>query len=123
MKRPLDEEPYDRDPRSCPTNFGLCDGTYVYVRDEHRTIFVLPDGHHLHPMVLGCAQPEIYAGDLTIKFGKIRDLTNLSGTFQFSDAEGLLAVASALEEIGFQIMPGAVRLFSHIDIARPKVLR
>ena len=123
MRRPLDEELYDRDPRSSPIDIGIADGSYVYVRDEHGTIFVLPDGQHLHPKVLGGSQLAMYAGDLTVKFGKIKDLTNLSGTFQFSDAEGLLDVAIVLEEIGFQIMPGAVRLISYIDIARAKVLR
>lgn len=65
----------------------------------------------------------MYAGDLTVERGRIRDLTNLSGTFQFSEAAGLLAVAVALEQKGFQVMPGAVRLFSHIDSSRPVVLR
>lgn len=102
---------------------GMKDGVYVFVQDEQGAIFVLPDGPHMHPKVLGEARPAMYAGDLTIESGKIKDLTNLSGTFQFSDAEGLLAVAATLEQIGFEIMLGAVRLFSHVDCARPKVLR
>ena len=123
MKSPLDSHPHDRDPRSCELEPGIADGVYVFVRDERGAVFVLPDGAHLHPKVLGGAQPAMYAGDLTIERGRIRDLTNLSGTFQFSDAEGLLAVAKALEQKGFRVMPGAVRLFSHVDSSRPVVLR
>jgi hypothetical protein len=123
MKSPLDSRPYDRDPRSRKLEHCIEDGVYVFVQDESGAIFVLPDGAHLHPRVLGSAQSAMYAGDLTIQRGRIRDLTNLSGTFQFSDAAGLLAVAEALEQKGFRIMPGAVRLFSHVDSSRPVVLR
>lgn len=123
MKRPLDSRPHIRDPRSCEFVPGIADGVYVFVQDESGAIFVLPDGAHRHPKVLGGARPAMYAGDLTVERGRIRDLTNLSGTFQFSDAEGLLAVATALERKGFWIMPGAVRLFSHVDSSWPVVLR
>ncbi|MEZ6125824.1 MAG: hypothetical protein R3C49_22080 [Planctomycetaceae bacterium] len=123
MKSPLDSRRYDPDPRSREIEPGIADGVYVFVQDENGSIFVLPDGAHLHPKVLGGAQPAMYAGDLTIERGRVQDLTNLSGTFQFSDAEGLLAVASALELKGFRIMPGAVRLFSHVDSSWPVVLR
>ncbi|MFO0978069.1 MAG: hypothetical protein U0996_16805 [Planctomycetaceae bacterium] len=123
MKTPLDNHPYDRDPRSREIAPGIVDGVYVFLQDESGTIFVLPDGPHMHPRILGSGLPAMYAGDLTIDCGRIRDLTNLSGTFQFSDAEGLLFVAKTLEEKGFRIMAGAVRLFSYVDSSRPIVLR
>ncbi|MBL8808908.1 MAG: hypothetical protein JNM43_01925 [Planctomycetaceae bacterium] len=123
MKSPLDSHPYERDSRSREIELGLADGAFVFVQVEYGAIFVVPDGPHMHPKVLGNAQPAMYAGDLTIDRGRIRDLTNLSGTFRFSDSEGLLAVARALELKGFCIMSGAVRLFSHVDSSRPVVLR
>jgi len=65
----------------------------------------------MHPKVLGGAQPASYAGDLTIENGVITDLTNLSGTFQFKNRAGLLAVANQLERQGLTVKPGAVRFF------------
>jgi hypothetical protein len=123
MKVPKDTTNYDRDPRSEPIRLGVADGCYVFVRDATKVIYVLPDGAHLHPKVLGGAEAAIYAGDLTVSGNRISDLTNCSGTFQFADKEGLLAVASALDELGFRIDEGAVRLFSYIDSARPEVIR
>ncbi len=123
MKGPLDRFPYERDARSRELRPGIKDGVYVFVQDKSGVIFVLPEGAHLHPKVLGGAQPAMYAGDLTVFHGSIQDITNLSGTFQFSDAAGLLAVAEAVKHLGFFIMPGAVRLFSYVDSSRPVVLR
>ncbi len=65
----------------------------------------------MHPKVLGGAQPANYAGDLTIRDGKVWDLTNLSGTFQFDDEAGLLAVAQEFRHQGFTVETGAVRFF------------
>lgn len=123
MKFPKDKTPYERDPRSAPIRLGLSDGCYVFVQDTEGTIHVLPDGVHLHPKVLGGAKAALYAGDVTVLGDRIVDLTNLSGTFQFSGREGLLSIAKSLEELGFRIDAGAVRLFSHIDSARPEVIR
>jgi len=67
-------------------------------------------------------EPAGYAGDLVIEHGRIKDVTNLSGTFQFEDPAGLLAVAFELERIGFEIDPGAVRFFPH-DGSLPGVLK
>jgi hypothetical protein len=121
MKAPQDKTPYPKDPRSTPISAGIADGGYVYVQDGNRVIHVLPDGPHLHPKVLGGAQPAMYAGDLTIRDGKVWDLTNLSGTFQFDDEAGLRAVASQLRQRGLEVEPGAVRLFP-ADGSRPIVL-
>lgn len=111
MKRPLDRTPYPKDPRSAPIAPGLTDGLYVYVQDAHGTVHVLPDGPHLHPKVLGNAEPALYAGDLTIQGGRVADLTNLSGTFQFDDEQGLRAVAAAVRQQGLEVEAGAVRFF------------
>jgi hypothetical protein len=94
----------------------------VYVRDANGTVHVAPDGPHMHPKVLGGAQPACYAGDLTIENGAVADLTNLAGTFQFKSRAGLLDVAKQLECQGLSIKPGAVRFFPP-DGSRPVTLR
>jgi hypothetical protein len=111
MKAPLDQTLYPRDSRSKPIGPGLPDGGYVYVQDLTAIVHVLPDGPHMHPKVLGGAQPALYAGDLTIKDGKVWDLTNLSGTFQFDDEAGLLSVAQEFRRQGLPVESGAVRIF------------
>ncbi|MEZ6069319.1 MAG: hypothetical protein R3C10_03400 [Pirellulales bacterium] len=119
---PLDSYPYQRDPRSRLIGIGLPDGPYVYVRDTAGFIHVVPDGPHLHPRVLGNAAPAWYAGDLTLAGDEVVDLTNLSGTFQFDDREGLLDVARVLAELGFEIRPNAVRFFP-MDGSSPYILQ
>ncbi|SFH68758.1 hypothetical protein [Planctomicrobium piriforme] len=89
---PLDPTPYPRDRRSIPIHLGLRDGLYVFVQNIDEIIYVLPDHPHAHPKVLGGGKPARYAGDLTVENGEIRDLTNLSGTFQFDDRVGLLGL-------------------------------
>ena len=74
-------------------------------------MLVLPDGPHMHPKVLGGAQPALYAGDLTMHSGRVLDLTNLSGTFQFDDELGLRAVAGQIRTQGVTIEVGGVRFF------------
>ncbi|MBL8826882.1 MAG: hypothetical protein JNM18_07825 [Planctomycetaceae bacterium] len=119
---PLDPFPHVPDPRSRALALGVTDGNYVYVLALTGVLHVLPDGPHLHPKILGLAQPVLYAGDLRITNGKICDVTNLSGTFQFDDAQGLLEVARALEALGFVVEPAAVRFFP-TDGSTPLVLR
>ena len=97
------------------------DGGYVYVLDLHGVIHVLPDGPHLHPKVLGNAQPVEHAGDLTIQDGRISDVANLSGTFACDDREGLHNVADELRRLGFDIEEEAVRYFPP-DGSRPVVI-
>jgi len=84
---------------------------YVFVQDVQGTVHVVPDGPHMHPKVLGNAEPALYAGDLTIQFGRVADVTNLSGTFQFDDEAGLRAAAAQIRQQGLQIDKGAVRFF------------
>jgi hypothetical protein len=84
-------------------------------------VHVLPDGPHLHPKVLGGGLPALYAGDMTVRGGRVVDLTNLSGTFQFDDEDGLREVAGEIRRQGLVVEPGAVRFFP-IDGSRPVVL-
>jgi hypothetical protein len=121
MKQPLDPFPYPQDSDSKPIDSQTPDGLYVYVRDDSGVLWVLSDGPHRHPKVLGQARPAVYAGDLTIADGKIKYVTNLSGTFQFDDEAGLLAVTEQLRQQGLQVEHGAVRLFPS-DGSAPLVL-
>jgi hypothetical protein len=111
MKAPLDKTPYPRDPCSIPLSGTLADGLYVYVQDVQGIVHVAPDGPHMHPRVLGGAQPALYAGDMTIEDGKVTDLTNLSGSFQFDEDKGLKAVAAQIRQQGLAVEMGAVRFF------------
>lgn len=121
-KPPIDSFPYPRDPRSARLQKGIASGTYVYARDTDGEIWVLPDGPHLHPRILGGGRSAEYAGDLSLDGDIILELTNLSGTFQFDDASGLLKMATDLERLGFHVLSGVVRFFP-IDGAPPWTLR
>lgn len=121
LKDPLDQTPYPQDPRSRPIDLSIADGGYVYERDANGTVHVVPVGPHLHPKVLGGARPAMYAGDLTFLHGRIADLTNLSGTFQFDDEDGLREVAAELRRQGLIVEQGAVRFFP-ANGSRPVVL-
>lgn len=122
MRYPLDSTPYAKDPRSQPIDASLPDGGYAYVRDVNGMVQVVPDSPHVHPKILGGGQPAMYAGDMTIRRGRVADLTNLSGTFQFDDEEGLREVAAELERQGLQVDAGAVRFFP-ADGSPPVVLQ
>ena len=122
QKSPLDSFPYQRDPRSQALSADIEDGNYVYVQDVDGTIFVLPDESHVHPKVLGNGSSALYAGDLRVKNKRIVDVTNLSGTFQFDDPQGLLSVANQLAVLGFSVEQGAVRLFP-MDGSPPYILK
>jgi hypothetical protein len=121
LKYPTDPTPYPADPGSCPIDADVTDGSYVYVRDAGGTVYMVPDGPHMHPKVLGGGRPATYAGDLTVRGGRIVDLTNLSGTFESDDENGLREVASEIRRQGLQVEVGAVRLFP-ADGSRPIVV-
>ena len=121
LKKPQDSTPYPRDAKSRAAAPPLPDGNFVYVQDQAGVIWILPDGPHRHPRVLGNAQPARYAGDLRVLHGRIRDVTNLSGTFQCDDRDGLLEVAAELRRVGFEVELGAVRFFPQ-DGSRPEIL-
>jgi len=123
MKSPLDLTNYEPDRRSRPLEIGAPDGRYVYVQDEDDVIWAVPDDQpHLHPKVLGHARPARFAGDLTIEHGKIVDLTNCSGTFQFDDAAGLIAISRQLRHAGWEFARNSVKLFSYTISQRPLLL-
>ena len=122
MRDPQDLTPYPKDPRSQPIDASIPDGGYAYVRDANGIVHVVPDGQHVHPKVLGGGQPAMYAGDMTIRGGRVADLTNLSGTFQFDDEDGLREVAWELQRQGLQLDGGAVRFFP-ADGSPPVVLQ
>jgi hypothetical protein len=121
LKRPLDPTAYPRDPASRPIDPAIVDGGCVYVQDGNGVVHVLPDGPHMHPHVLGGRLPAMYAGDMTIRGARVVDLTNLSGTFQFDDEDGLRRVAESVRQQGLIVEPGAVRFFP-ADGSRPVVL-
>ena len=121
MKAPLDQTPYPKDPRSSPISSCTADGGYAFVRDSQGVIHIVPDGPHVHPRILGGGLPANYAGDLTIQGGKVIDVTNLSGSFQFDDPQGLRDVAEELRHQGIAVEPGAVRFFPS-DGSTPLVL-
>ena len=121
MKLPLDPFPYSRDLRSRPAGPDLPDGNYVYVRDEKGIVIVLPDGLHLHPRVLGGGREAMYAGDMTVRQGIVIELTNLSGTFQFDEPDGLLDVATQLNGQGITVAKAAIKFFPS-DGSRPVII-
>jgi hypothetical protein len=93
----------------------------VFVQDITGVVYVVPDGPHLHPKVLGGAAAALYAGDMTIASGEVADLTNLSGTFLCDDEQGLRDVAEQIRRQGISVQAGAVRFFPS-DGSRPIIL-
>jgi hypothetical protein len=102
------------------SSFG--DGSYVYVQDVGGVVHVLPDGPHLHPRVLGNAESALYAGDLRIEDGRIVEVTNCSGTFEFDDVGGLWDVVDELLLLGFEVDEDAVVWWSTDGSSRPSVI-
>jgi hypothetical protein len=83
---------------------GASAGRYVFVVDLDDAIHVAPDGLHMHPKVLGNAKPALYAGEVSIdRPGRVDELTNLSGTFQFKSTRSLCCVAAGLRGLGFSV--------------------
>jgi hypothetical protein len=103
-KKPLDRRPYPQSTDSRPLGIGEQVGRFVYVVDLQDTIHVAPDAPHAHPRVLGLAQEALHAGEIAINQpGHVVEITNLSGTFQFSDRGSLCCVATHLRRIGFVV--------------------
>ncbi len=100
---------------------GVADGEYVFVQDLNEEIWILPDGPHRHPKVLGQALPALYAGTLRIAGDTIVELTNLSGTFRCDDDEGLIEVAEWLLNRGWKFARDAIRFFP-FDGGRPYII-
>lgn len=100
---------------------GLADGEYVYVQDLNEDVWVLPDGPHRHPKVLGQGLPALYAGTLKVSGREIVELTNLSGTFRCDDDDGLTEVAERLLKSGWSLATDAIRFFP-FDGGRPYII-
>jgi hypothetical protein len=83
LKFPLDRFPYVKHADSRPYTTELPPGIYVYVQDGDGTVWVLADGLHHHPKVLGGARPAAAAGELIINEDRVVvEVNNLSGTFR-----------------------------------------
>jgi hypothetical protein len=103
-KSPADKFPYSRSVESCPLSGMTPVGKYVFVVDVADMIHVVPDGAHRHPVVLGNAEPALYAGEISIDVpGSVDEVTNLSGTFRFKSQKSLCCVASGLRQLGFSV--------------------
>ena len=86
-------------------------GAYVFVQDCDGEIWVLPDGNHLHPYVLGRSRPAVAAGELIVEEnGIVVALNNLSGTFQCAP-DCLFTAIGGLIMQGAKIAPDAVSFF------------
>lgn len=110
-RNPQDRRKYPRHPQSNIARPGLSDGEYVFVQDLDGTVWVVPDGPHVHPKVLGGGQPALYAGTLRISGQVVLELTNLSGTFRCDDDDGLVIIADWLRQQGWHIARDSVRFF------------
>ena len=111
---PLDLFPYPRHPESRPFGPDLGPGLYVFVQDETGDVHVVLETEgHLHPRILGGAQPVAAAGGLKLSpGGVILEVDNFSGTFQFGP-EIFPLVLEALARQGGQIMPGCEKPFAY----------
>jgi hypothetical protein len=104
-KSPRDAFRYAKAVDSCQLAPSAPVGRYVFVVDVHDTIHVAPDGSHMHPQVLGNAEPALYAGEIIIDApGNVEEVTNLSGTFRFKSQSSLCCVASGLRQLGFSVV-------------------
>ena len=96
---PLDLERYRRHNDCAPYTPEMADGVYVYVQDCDGTIWVLPDGPHRHPRVLGGGRPAVAAGELILgEGGEVLSVNNLSGTFRCAPDCLLVAVGGLVRQ-------------------------
>ena len=111
---PLDLFPYPRHPDSRPYGPDLGPGLYVFVQDAAGIVHVLLETEgHLHPKVLGSAEPAAAAGGLKLgPEGVMLEVDNFSGTFQFGP-EIFPQVLDAILRQGGQIAPGCERPFTY----------
>jgi hypothetical protein len=94
---------------SVPFSRMLPAGEYVFVQDCSGEVWVLPDGLHVHPYVLGRAKPAVAAGEMSIEDnGVVTRLNNFSGTFQCT-LDCLFVAVGGLVLQGATIRPGSVR--------------
>ena len=105
---PLDPERYRRDNQCVRFAPGMPAGSYVFVQDCAGTVWILPDGFHRHPRVLGGSRPAVAAGELIVgENGEVISLNNLSGTFQCA-ADSLLTAVGGLVKQGARVSADAI---------------
>ena len=82
-KIPLDRFPYPKHPTSRLFGPDLPAGNYVFVQAADGGVWVLLETEgHLHPRVLGDANPALGAGGLRMGTGGVvLEVDNFSGTF------------------------------------------
>jgi hypothetical protein len=96
---PLDLERYRRHNESVPFSADRPAGVYVFVQDCAGVVWVLPDGRHRHPRVLGGARPAVAADDLVLgDNGEVLSINNLSGTFRCAGDSLLVAVGGLINQ-------------------------
>lgn len=90
----------------------LPEGEYVFVQDANEVVWVLPNGPHYHPRILGNATAVAAAGEMIVGHdGEILEINNLSGTFEFGP-EVLAGVVNWLRLQGANIRDDAVHEFN-----------
>lgn len=78
-------------------------------------VWIAPDGPHMHPQILGGAQPVAGAGELIVEAGAVvTEVNNISGTFQCGP-ETLPQVIEALRQQGATVRPDAAQPFTWED--------
>lgn len=95
----LDTARVRRDNRSVPFSAELAAGAYVFVQDCGGVVWILPDGRHQHPRVLGRRRPAVSGGELTVGTdGEVLSINNISGTFQCASDCLLTAVGGLIRQ-------------------------
>lgn len=112
---PKDPFPYARHAASRPFTPGLDAGIYVYALDANGVVWVVPDGPHMHPQILGGGLPAAGAGEIAIEAGGVViQVNNLSGTFQCGP-DTLTDVVQALQRQGATIIEDSIQPFHWED--------
>jgi hypothetical protein len=113
-KAPLDKFKYPKAPGSKPFSPTVEPGDYVFVQDQKGVVHVLKETEgHLHPKILGNAEPVTAAGGLKVgPGGKILEIDNASGTFKFKP-EILEQVKKALKDQGANVEDAVLKPFKH----------
>lgn len=89
-------------------------GRYVYVQNVDGTVWVAPDGSHIHPRISGGVRPVVSAGELFLgEQGQVIEVNNLSGTFQ-CHPDCLLTAAGGLIRQGASLTADAIVPFEDV---------